>query len=111
MGSSDATPFPLTLNDKPEGENKFPRYKKVSFDEIDYSDPSQLKAAQMSEVQHQWVKLYAMRTVRKALQMCYDTKGVNHIEDCRELALRYTEMLPSHRLHGYTGVQRNDPSK
>lgn len=70
----------------------FPRWKKVSFDEVDYADPIALKGAQMSEVQHQWVKLYALRTVRKALMMCYETRGVNNIEDCRELARMFPFM-------------------
>ncbi|KAK9383013.1 uncharacterized protein V2V93DRAFT_403217 [Kockiozyma suomiensis] len=111
MASKDNLPFPFNVNDKPEGSKTFPRWKKVSFDEVDYADPIALKGAQMSEVQHQWVKLYALRTVRKALMMCYETRGVNNIEDCRELALRYMEMLPTHRLHGYNALQRNDPSK
>ncbi|KAK9450374.1 uncharacterized protein V1518DRAFT_413694 [Limtongia smithiae] len=103
-------PFPFTANETPK-KGEFVRWKKVSFDEIDYSDPAQLRAAQRSEMQHQWVKLYALRTVRDALRLCYETRGVNALEDCRDLALRYLEMLPTHKLHGYSAIQRNDPSK
>ncbi|KAK9456245.1 hypothetical protein V1511DRAFT_496952 [Dipodascopsis uninucleata] len=93
----------------PEGE--FRRYKKVSFDDIDYKDPAQLRAAQRSELEHQWIKQYALRVTRDALKLCYETRSVNQLEDCKDLALKYFEMLPTHRLHGYAAIQKNDPSK
>ncbi|KAK9353199.1 hypothetical protein V1505DRAFT_362642 [Lipomyces doorenjongii] len=102
--------MPFIDHDLPKN-GEFKRWKKVSFDDIDYNDPVQLRAAQESELQHQWVKQYALRVVRDALNLCYETRGVNATEDCRDLALKYLEMLPTHRLHGYAGIQRNDPSK
>ncbi|KAJ8097914.1 hypothetical protein POJ06DRAFT_260457 [Lipomyces tetrasporus] len=102
--------MPFIDHDLPKN-GEFKRWKKVSFDDIDYSDPVQLRAAQVSELQHQWVKQYALRVVRDALKLCYETRGVNANEDCKDLALKYLEMLPTHRLKGYAGIQRNDPSK
>ncbi|KAK9459140.1 uncharacterized protein V1516DRAFT_666415 [Lipomyces oligophaga] len=87
------------------------RWKDVSFDDVDYANPSELKKAQFSEYQHQLVKLYAFRTVQRALEMCRKTQGVNAIEDCRHLALRYMELLPKSALRGHNFIQRNDPSK
>ncbi|KAK9478421.1 hypothetical protein V1514DRAFT_320141 [Lipomyces japonicus] len=87
------------------------RYKEVSFDDIDYNDPVALRQAQRSELEHQWIKQYALRELRKALKLCYEVRGVNHQQDCKDLALKYLDLLPSHKLHGYTGIQRNDPSK
>ncbi|KAK9467907.1 hypothetical protein V1512DRAFT_260335 [Lipomyces arxii] len=92
-------------------EGTFKRWTKVSFDDIDYEDDKQIRAAQVSEVQRQLIRQHTLRVVRDALKMCYATQGVNHLEECKDLALKYLEMLPSHRIKGYNAVQRNDPSK
>ncbi|KAK9470270.1 uncharacterized protein V1510DRAFT_405189 [Dipodascopsis tothii] len=86
-------------------------YKKVSFDEIDYKNPDELKAAQDSALKEQFVRLYALRTVREALQKCYKSQQVNHYENCKDIAEKYLDMLPTHRINGYMAYQRNDPSK
>jgi hypothetical protein len=63
-------------------------------------------------VREQWIRMSALKTVRKALEKCYRHHGVNHFEDCRELAERYMQMLDTHgNVKGYYGYQKNDPSK
>ncbi|CDK26431.1 unnamed protein product [Kuraishia capsulata CBS 1993] len=62
-------------------------------------------------LREQWVRVAALKTVRKALENCYKISGPNHYEDCRQIADMYLDMLKDHRVGGYLGYQRNDPSK
>lgn len=83
----------------------------MSFDNIDYTNESQIAAAQDSMIREQWVRVSALKTVRRALEKCYKVSGVNQYEDCKPLAEKYLDMLPNHRVSGYLGYQKNDPSK
>ncbi|AOW00797.1 hypothetical protein B0I72DRAFT_142181 [Yarrowia lipolytica] len=83
----------------------------VSFDDINYNDHKKVREAQESYTREQFIRLEALKTVRKALEKCYEESGPNHFEDCKNLAEQYLDMLPTHRLQGYLGYQRNDPSK
>lgn len=83
----------------------------VSFDNIDYTNSEQLYQAQDSMIREQWVRVSALKTVRRALEKCYKISGVNHYEECKPLAEKYMQMLPDHRVSGYMGYQKNDPSK
>ncbi|ODQ79449.1 hypothetical protein BABINDRAFT_37243 [Babjeviella inositovora NRRL Y-12698] len=83
----------------------------VSFDEINYANLKDLHKARDSYLREQYVRGASLKTVRKALGHCYHTSGVNHFEDCRELAELYLTMLRTHQITGYMGYQRYDPSK
>ncbi|CAM9011987.1 unnamed protein product [Wickerhamomyces anomalus] len=83
----------------------------VSFDNIDYEDPIALRSAQESMLREQWIRSNALRVCRRALEKCYRHHGVNHYEECRDLAEKYMQMLPTHKVKGFYGYQRNDPSK
>ncbi|VVT55779.1 uncharacterized protein SAPINGB_P004734 [Magnusiomyces paraingens] len=83
----------------------------VSFDDIDYSDNQALKQAQESFVREQWIRVEALKTVRRALEKCFQTQGVNQYENCKDIAEKYLDMLPTHRVKGYLAYQRNDPRK
>lgn len=83
----------------------------VSFDEIDYNDHRQLRKAQDSMLREQAIRVQALDVVRKALEKCYETQGPNQQENCKDLAERYLDMLPTHEMRGYMSYQRNDPTK
>ncbi|AOA61624.1 Subunit of mitochondrial NADH:ubiquinone oxidoreductase (complex I) [Komagataella phaffii CBS 7435] len=87
------------------------RSPNVSFDDIDYNNSQDLHNAQESLLREQWIRVSALKVCRKALESCYKTSGPNHYEDCREIAEKYLNMLPDHRIQGFLGYQKNDPSK
>ncbi|GMM31105.1 hypothetical protein DAMA08_038500 [Martiniozyma asiatica (nom. inval.)] len=89
----------------------FKHAPEVSFDEIDYRNPVDLKNAQESMLKEQFVKIEYLKMVRKALENCWKVSGPNGYEDCRELADKYLALLPESRVQGYLGYQRNDPTK
>ncbi|ODV83476.1 hypothetical protein CANARDRAFT_29925 [[Candida] arabinofermentans NRRL YB-2248] len=92
-------------------EATFKRSPDVSFDEIDYRNPMDLKNAQESMLREQFVRIEVFKMVRKALENCFRVNGPNAFEECRDLADKYLDMLPNSRAQGYMGYQRNDPSK
>ncbi|VEU21282.1 DEKNAAC102596 [Brettanomyces naardenensis] len=94
-----------------EGRPKFQHAPEVSFDEIDYRNPQDLKAAQESMLKEQFVRVEMVKMVRKALETCFKVNGPNGYEECRNLADKYMDMLPDYRAQGYLGYQRNDPTK
>jgi hypothetical protein len=83
----------------------------VSFDDIDYSDYSQLRKAQQSMVREQWIQVKELGITREALEKCFETQQVNQLENCKYLAERYLDMLRTHRQKGFLAYQRNDPTK
>ncbi|KAH3676441.1 hypothetical protein WICMUC_002072 [Wickerhamomyces mucosus] len=89
------------------------RNELISFDEIDYENYEDLRKAQESLIREQWIRINALKTCRRALQKCYRYNGVNHFEECRELAERYLQYLDDddNRIKGFYGYQKNDPSK
>lgn len=87
------------------------RPEPVSFDEIDYNDHRQLRQAQDSLLREQAIRVRALDVVRKALEKCFETQGPNQLENCRDLAERYLDLLPSSEMRGYNSYQRNDPTK
>ncbi|KAG7864989.1 hypothetical protein KL918_005115 [Ogataea parapolymorpha] len=89
----------------------FKKSPDVSFDDIDYRDPLELKKAQESLMREQFIKVEVLKIVRKALENCFRVNGPNAHEECRNLANRYLDLLPESRAQGFLGYQRNDPSK
>ncbi|KAJ2489930.1 hypothetical protein IWW37_003560 [Coemansia sp. RSA 2050] len=51
-------------------------------------------------VRDQWVKIMKLRIVREKLTECYHREGVNHMQNCRELAERYLRDLPGAQIGG-----------
>lgn len=47
-----------------------------------------------------WVKAMEVRIVRTELQKCYKYEGVNQLENCKELAERYMQMLRDNKVRG-----------
>jgi hypothetical protein len=83
----------------------------VSFDDIDYTDHKQLRAAQDSMLREQAIRVQALEVVRSALEKCYETQGSNQYENCKDLAERYLDLLPKAEVKGFLGYQRNDATK
>lgn len=44
-------------------------------------------------IRETWVQVMETRIVREKLQKCHRVEGVNHYENCKELADRYLELL------------------
>jgi hypothetical protein len=49
-------------------------------------------------VRESWVKAMEVRLVREELEKCQQGEGVNHYENCRWLADKYTTMLRENRV-------------
>jgi hypothetical protein len=57
-----------------------------------FLSPARL-AARDAHVRETWVRAMEARIVRDMLKECHRVEGVNHYENCRDLADRYTSML------------------
>ncbi|KAJ3483395.1 hypothetical protein NLI96_g6344 [Meripilus lineatus] len=55
-------------------------------------------------IRESWVKAMEARIVRTNLEKCYRVEGVNHYENCKHLADRYTEMLRENKVKGYKQI-------
>lgn len=62
----------------------------VSFDDIDYNNQRQIKAAQDSMLREQWIRVEALKVMRRALEKCYETQGQNQYENCKDLAGKFS---------------------
>jgi len=87
------------------------RPEPVSFDNIDYNDHRQVRQAQDSLICEQAIRVQSLDVIRKALEKCFETQGPNKFENCKDLAERYLDLLPSSEMRGYLSYQRNDPTK
>jgi len=74
------------------------RPESVSFDDIDYSDAKALRSAQDSLIREQWIRVEALKTVRRALEKCFQTQGPNQYENCKDIAGKITTSTK----HSYT---------
>jgi len=61
-------------------------------------------AARDAHVRETWVRAMEARIVRDMLKECHRVEGVNHYENCRDLADRYTSMLEDSKVKGYRQV-------
>lgn len=63
------------------------------------------KNAQSEHIRESWVRAMEARIVQQNLQKCYRIEGVNNLENCKQLADRYIEMLKENR------VRRSHPRR
>ncbi|KAF2400349.1 NADH-ubiquinone oxidoreductase 12 kDa subunit mitochondrial precursor [Trichodelitschia bisporula] len=82
-----------------------------TFDGVDYSDQTALKAAQDAVIREQWVRSMMARLVREEMGKCYRREGNNHLERCGHLRERYFELLKDAKVRGYLFEQQNYVSK
>ena len=61
-------------------------------------------------IREQWVSVMKRRLVHDKLVKCYRVEGVNHKENCKEIADKYWSMLqdPTVKVRGYIGVEKID---
>ena len=50
-------------------------------------------AEREQHVRETWIKAMETRLVREELKKCYRGEGVNHMQNCKELADRYVVMI------------------
>ncbi|CAD6583421.1 MAG: hypothetical protein TREMPRED_003545 [Tremellales sp. Tagirdzhanova-0007] len=57
-------------------------------------------------VRETWVKAMEARLVREELKKCYRGEGVNHMQNCKELADRYVLMIRENAIKGFITVDK-----
>lgn len=60
--------------------------------------PTETIKAREEHIRESWVRAMEARIVRTELQKCYRGEGVNHLENCRELAEKYTAMIRDNKV-------------
>jgi len=55
-------------------------------------------------IRESWIRTMEARIVRDNLQKCYRVEGVNHLENCKHLAERYSQMLKENRVQGFKHI-------
>ncbi|KAI0091353.1 NADH-ubiquinone oxidoreductase 12 kDa subunit [Irpex rosettiformis] len=55
-------------------------------------------------IRESWIRTMEARIVQDNLQKCYRYEGVNNLENCKQLAQRYAQMLKDNRLQGYKHI-------
>ncbi|BFZ62737.1 hypothetical protein YB2330_003847 [Saitoella coloradoensis] len=83
-----------------------PEHIKRTYDQVDFNDRAQIEEARKYYIREGWIRVMQARIVRDKLQECYRREGVNHYENCRELAEMYFKMLKTHRVTGYKAQER-----
>lgn len=83
----------------------------MSFDDIDYKDAEKLRQAKESMLREEFIRVSALKTLRRSLEQCYKVSGVNAYEECKPMADKYIDLLPENTVAGYMFYMRNDPSK
>ncbi|PVU96911.1 hypothetical protein BB559_002213 [Furculomyces boomerangus] len=73
---------------------------------FNYADRQKILDERNKIVREQWIKLMETRILREKLEECYLREGVNHLENCRELALRYLDEFPKNRVEGWYKMKK-----
>ncbi|GJE85517.1 hypothetical protein PsYK624_015960 [Phanerochaete sordida] len=55
-------------------------------------------------VRETWIRAMEARIVRDNLQKCYRLEGVNYLENCKDIAERYAQMLKDNRVQGFRNI-------
>ncbi|KAG2172459.1 hypothetical protein INT44_006632 [Umbelopsis vinacea] len=62
---------------------------------------SSVYAAREQKIRDDWVKAMEARIIRDQLSKCYKTEGVNHYQNCRELADMYLKAVKENKVEGF----------
>lgn len=57
-------------------------------------------------VRERWIRVMEARITQEKLQKCYRLQGVNHLENCKDIADKYTQMLKDNRVSGMSRRRR-----
>ncbi|PVV00761.1 hypothetical protein BB560_004158 [Smittium megazygosporum] len=77
-----------------------------SANKYNYVDRQKIYEKRENVIREQWIKLMETRILREKLEECYETQGDNHIENCRELALRYLDQFPKTEITGWQKAEK-----
>ncbi|KAF7795969.1 hypothetical protein EIP86_007138 [Pleurotus ostreatoroseus] len=77
----------------------------MAIDEARKEELLAKKKARDEHIRESWVRAMEARIVQDNLQKCYRIEGVNHFENCKHLADRYTEMLRENRIQGFRQIE------
>jgi NADH dehydrogenase (ubiquinone) 1 beta subcomplex subunit 10 len=72
---------------------KVPDYPRNEDGCIDRSDPVALYEARGQRVRERLIAIEQTKIIREKLRDCYHKEGVNHYENCREIAQAYIERI------------------
>ncbi|KAH8555817.1 hypothetical protein BGW37DRAFT_478681 [Umbelopsis sp. PMI_123] len=72
-----------------------------TLDQVDTTDRKAVYAAREQKIRDDWVKAMEARIIREQLSKCYKTEGVNHYQNCRELADLYLKAVKENKVEGF----------
>ncbi|KAL0080767.1 hypothetical protein F4703DRAFT_1871004 [Phycomyces blakesleeanus] len=72
-----------------------------TLDKVDPNDRKAVYAARNQKIRDDWVKAMEARIIKEKLDECYRTEGVNHYQNCRELANMYFTALKENKVEGF----------
>ena len=61
--------------------------------------------AREQKIREDWIKVMELRLIREQLNKCYKTEGVNHYQNCRELAEKYLSLLKESKVKGWKSIK------
>ncbi|PVU93974.1 hypothetical protein BB561_002905 [Smittium simulii] len=79
----------------------------LTADNFTHADVQKITEKKDKIVREQWIKLMETRILREKLEECYQSEGVNHFVNCRELALRYLDEFPKNRIEGWYKIKKD----
>ncbi|KAI8911604.1 hypothetical protein EDD86DRAFT_202831 [Gorgonomyces haynaldii] len=77
---------------------------------LNYYDRAAVVKAKDEYFYKQLVRNQEISIVRDKLKWCYRKEGVNHLENCRELAHQYLDLLNTMKSGMFTGFKMDQPS-
>ncbi|KAK6908948.1 hypothetical protein V866_002198 [Kwoniella sp. B9012] len=69
----------------------------------------QILKSRDEHIRESWIKAMEARLVREELQKCYRGEGVNHLQNCKDLAEKYAGMIRENKVKGYKQIDENMP--
>mmetsp|Transcript_36333 Transcript_36333/g.50477 ORF Transcript_36333/g.50477 Transcript_36333/m.50477 type:complete len:107 (+) Transcript_36333:84-404(+) len=73
------------------------------------ANPAAMLEMREYRVREKFVDMAKAQIIRDRLQTCYRTEGVNHYQNCKELAERYVNMIKSVGVHRYNTNKADQP--
>ncbi|KDE05733.1 hypothetical protein MVLG_03966 [Microbotryum lychnidis-dioicae p1A1 Lamole] len=65
------------------------------------SNYADIIASREEKIRQSWINVMEARLVREELQKCWRTEGVNHYEQCYDLAQKYLTLLRTSKIEGF----------
>ncbi|KAL1931199.1 hypothetical protein VTP01DRAFT_10336 [Rhizomucor pusillus] len=88
-----------------EADWEYPQHQKFervpTLEEVDPKDHKAVYAARAQKIRDDWVKAMEARIIKEKLDECYRTEGVNHYQNCRDLADLYIKTIKENKVRGF----------